>query len=161
MMKLKFDSNFCDLLRAFHSHGVKYLIIGGWAVSIHAQPRATKDLDIFVSADPVNVETVYQALAQFGAPLENMDKNQFLKPGTFFRIGAPPCQIEVFPEVPGIDFEVCWPHRVEVLLDTEDALFVNFISAEDLIAAKIATAREQDIADVQAIRRARQQKGRV
>jgi hypothetical protein len=25
---------------------VKYLIVGGYAVSFHAQPRATKDLDI-------------------------------------------------------------------------------------------------------------------
>ena len=27
-----------DLLSAFHAHGVKYLIVGGYAVSFHAQP---------------------------------------------------------------------------------------------------------------------------
>jgi hypothetical protein len=36
----------------------------------HAQPRATKDLDILVKADADNAKAVFAALAQFGAPLE-------------------------------------------------------------------------------------------
>ena len=87
-----------------------------------------------------------------------MDKTQFLEPGTFFRIGAPPCQIGVFPEIPGVQFEDCWANRVEVVLDADGALSANFISADDLILAKIASGREQDLADAQAIRMARQQK---
>jgi hypothetical protein len=157
-MKLKLDGNFCDLLSAFRACSVRYLIIGGWAVSIHAQPRATQDMDVFVSPDRVNIEAVYEALVRFGAPLKNMNKSQFLEPGTFFRIGAPPCQVDIFPEIPGVQFEACWPNRVEVLLDAESALSANVISAEDLIAAKTASGREQDLADAQAIRRAQQQK---
>ena len=159
-MRLKLDSNFCDLLRAFRDCGVRYLIIGGWAVSIHAQPRATKDMDIFVSPEPGNIEALYEALVRFGAPLKNMDKNRFLEPATFFRIGAPPCQVDIFPEIPGIEFETCWANRLEVPLDAQNSLSANFISAEDLIAAKTATGREQDIADVQAVRRAQQQKSK-
>jgi hypothetical protein len=33
------------LLSAFNAGRVKYLIVGGYAVSFHAQPRATKDPD--------------------------------------------------------------------------------------------------------------------
>src|ERR1700737_3703297 len=43
-----------DLLSAFHAHGVKYLIVGGYAVIFHAQPRFTKDIDLFIKADPAN-----------------------------------------------------------------------------------------------------------
>ena len=43
-----FTKDFKELLSAFNAHQVKYLIVGGYAVAIHAQPRATKDLDIFV-----------------------------------------------------------------------------------------------------------------
>jgi hypothetical protein len=157
-MKLKLDGNFCDLLSAFRACSVRYLIIGGWAVSIHAQPRATQDMDILVSPDRSNIEAVYEALMRFGAPLKNMSKSEFLEPGTFFRIGAPPCQVDIFPGIPGVQFEECWPNRVEVLLDAEGALSANFISAKDLIAAKTASGREQDLADAQAIRRAQQQK---
>jgi hypothetical protein len=40
-----------DLLSAFNAHGVRYLIVGGYAVIFHAQPRFTKDIDIFIKAD--------------------------------------------------------------------------------------------------------------
>ena len=155
-MKLKLDANFYDLLSAFRGCNVRYLM-GGWAVSIHAQPRATQDMDIFVVSESANIEAVYEALKGFGAPLDSINKEQFLEPGTFFRIGVPPCQIDIFPEIPGVKFEACWPNRLEVPLDRE-GLSANFISAEDLIAAKVASGREQDIADVQAIRRVQQTK---
>jgi hypothetical protein len=90
-----------------------------------------------------------------------MDLNQFLQPNTFFRIGAPPCQIDILPEIPGVQFEACWPNRVQVVLEAQNALFANVISAEDLIAAKIASGREQDLADAQAIRRAQRQKPKI
>jgi hypothetical protein len=115
-------------------------------------------MDIFVSPARGNIEAVYEALIRFGAPLKNMSKSQFLEPSTFFRIGVPPCQVDIFPEIPGVQFEACWPNRVEVLVDSERALSANVISAEDLIAAKTASGREQDLADAQAIRRAQQQK---
>ncbi|HET7259681.1 MAG TPA: DUF6036 family nucleotidyltransferase [Candidatus Acidoferrum sp.] len=156
-MKLKLDGNFCDLLSAFRACNVRYLIIGGWAVSIHAQPRATQDMDIFVSPDPSNIEAVYEALIRFGAPLKNMHKSQFLESDTFFRIGAPPCQMDIFPGIPGVQFEACWVNRVEVLLDAEIGLSANVISAQDLIASKLASGRAQDLADAQAIKRAQQQ----
>jgi len=157
-MKLKLDGNFCNLLSAFRACNVKYLIVGGWAVSIHAQPRATQDMDIFVSPERGNIEAVYEALIRFGAPLKNMDKDQFLEPGTFFRIGAPPCQVDIFPGIPGAQFDACWPNRVEVMLDAESSLSANIISAEDLIATKLASGRAQDLADVQAVRRAQQRR---
>ena len=34
-----------DLLSAFHAHGVRYLVVGGYAVIFNAQPRFTKDID--------------------------------------------------------------------------------------------------------------------
>ena len=154
-MRLKLDANFCDLLSAFRACKVRYLIIGGWAVSIHAQPRATQDMDIFVSSDQSNIESVYEALLRFGALLDNLAKSDFLKPGTFFRIGAPPCQVDIFPDVPGVRFEECWPKRVRVPLEAGSAYF---ISADELIAAKKASGREQDLADIQAIQRAQLQK---
>lgn len=57
--------DFKDLLSAFNAHGVKYLIVGGYAVSFHAQPRATKGLDLFIKADPAHARAVYAALMTF------------------------------------------------------------------------------------------------
>jgi hypothetical protein len=60
--------DFKELLFAFNAEQVRYLIVGGYAVSFHAQPRATKDLDILIGADAENSRAVYAALAKFGAP---------------------------------------------------------------------------------------------
>jgi hypothetical protein len=59
--------DFKDLLSSFNAHSVKYLIVGGHAVSLHAQPRATKDLDVFIKADSANAHATCAALASYGA----------------------------------------------------------------------------------------------
>jgi hypothetical protein len=53
-----------DLLSAFHAHGVRYLIVGGYAVIFHAQPRFTKDLDLFIKSDAANAQATYAALGR-------------------------------------------------------------------------------------------------
>ena len=53
-----FSPDFKELLSVFSEHRVKYLIVGGYAVAIHAQPRATKDLDLFVQSSPENAKAV-------------------------------------------------------------------------------------------------------
>jgi hypothetical protein len=44
-------SDFKELLSTLNAHRVKYLVVGAYAVSIYAQPRATKNLDIRLKAD--------------------------------------------------------------------------------------------------------------
>jgi hypothetical protein len=48
--------DFKELLSVLNAHRVKYLVVGAYAVSIHAQQRATKGLDILVKADPDNAK---------------------------------------------------------------------------------------------------------
>lgn len=51
-----------DPLSAFNAHGVKYLIVSGCAVIVHAQPRFTKEVDLFIKADPLNAQATFAAL---------------------------------------------------------------------------------------------------
>jgi hypothetical protein len=146
--------DFKELLSVLNEHHVKYLVVGAYAVSIHAQPRATKDLDILVKPDAENADAVYAALAKFGAPLEGLTAADFADPGPFFRMGGPPVGVDILTEIPGVDFEAAWPRRVEAVIDPTSGLKAYFISADDLIAAKLTTGRPQDIADVDAIRKA-------
>ena len=142
--------DFKDLLSAFNAANVRYLIVGGYAVSLHAQPRATKDLDILISSDAENSKAVYSALTKFGAPLEGVSAKDFTDPGNFFRMGTPPVMVDIMPRISGVEFDDAWQRRVEVALD--DALTVPFISRADLLAAKISAGRAQDLADVVALR---------
>ena len=143
-----------DILSAFHAHGVEYLIVGGYAVIFHAQPRYTKDLDFFIRADPANALATYAALAEFGAALQDIRPEEFAERGSFFRFGTDPRGFDILPEIPGLDFEAAWERRVEGVIDPESGLTAFFISAEDLVTAKLAAGRPQDLADVYAIRNA-------
>ena len=77
-----------ELLSVFNAHNVKYLVVGGHAVSFHAQPRATKDLDLFIQADPVNAKATYDALKAFGAPLSGISIEDFRIPEDLFDLGG-------------------------------------------------------------------------
>jgi hypothetical protein len=139
-----------------NAHSVKYLVVGGWAVAFHAQPRATKDLDLLVRPDLANAAALYQALAAFGAPLEGLAPADFATPGSFFRMGNPPVMVAILPEIDGVDFDTAWARRVEAPLEADGAVIAPFISGGDLITAKIASGRSQDLADVAALRKARE-----
>jgi hypothetical protein len=144
--------DFKELLSLFNGHKVKYLVVGGYAVSFHAQPRATKDLDIFIKADVANAAAVYAALAKFGAPLDELTPEDFIEPGKFYRIGRPPIMVDILPEISGVDFDTAWGTRIEAEIDT--GLQVPFIDADSLISAKLASGRPEDLADVAVLRRA-------
>ena len=147
-------SDYRDLLSILNAHRVKYLVIGAYAVAIHAQPRATKDLDILVKADRENAAAVFAALAEFGAPLQGLTAADFAQPGPFFRIGREPVGVDILTAIPGVEFDAAWPRRIEDVFDEETNLRANFISREDLLTAKRAAGRRQDLADVEAIEKA-------
>lgn len=50
------------LCRALNDAGARYVLIGGFAVLAHGAGRFTKDIDLLVDDDPVNVALVKQAL---------------------------------------------------------------------------------------------------
>jgi hypothetical protein len=128
--------------------------VGAYAVTFHAQPRFTKDIDLFIKADLANAQAVYAALAEFGAPLQGIRPEDFAERDSFFRFGREPSGFDILPDIPGVDFDAAWERRVEGVIDTTSGLKANFISADDLIAAKLAAGRAQDIADADAIRKA-------
>jgi hypothetical protein len=145
--------DFEELLATLNAHKVQYLVVGGYAVSFHAQPRATKDLDLLVKPDLANATALYRALAEFGAPLEGLAPADFAKPGSFFRTGTPLLMVDILPEIDGMEFEGVWSRRVEAPIDARSSVIAPFISRDDLIMAKLVAAREQDLADVAAIRK--------
>jgi predicted nucleotidyltransferase len=151
-----FPPDFKELLSDLNSQNARYLIIGGYAVGVHSQPRATKDLDIFIRPDPENAKAVYAALAKFGAPLQGVTPEDLIDKGSFFRMGHAPLMVDVLANISGVDFESAWNSRIEIEIDP--GLKVPVISSEDLIKAKLAAGRDQDILDVKAVREAQKQR---
>ena len=138
------NSDFSDLLNLFNDKNVKYLIIGGYAIIQYAEPRYTKDLDLWISTDTSNAASVYDALRAFGAPLAGLTVKDFSEEGYFYQMGVPPVRVDILMGIPGLDFDHAWERRVEFDFD---GLHVMFISKQDLIASKRASGRPQDLID--------------
>lgn len=69
-------------------------------------------------------------------------------------MGREPFAVDILPAIAGVEFDSAWDHRVENVIDPESGLKAYFTSRNDLIAAKRASGRPQDLADVEAIRKA-------
>lgn len=139
------NSDFSDLLKIFNDNNVEYLVIGGYAFMQYAEPRFTKDLDLWVSTNKDNAAAVFESLKEFGAPLASMTVEDFAEEGYFYQMGVPPVRVDILMGIPGIKFEDAWERKQEFSFDD---LVVNFISREDLITAKRASGRPQDLLDV-------------
>jgi hypothetical protein len=113
-------------------------------------------MDLFIKADPENARAIHAALAEFGAPLQGVRPEDLIDRNSFFRFGREPKGFDILPAIRGVDFDAAWERRVVTVVDTATGLRANFISAEDLIASKLASGRPQDLADSDAIRKARE-----
>jgi len=90
---MKISSDYKDLLSIFNAAGVRSLIVGGYAVMIHTEPRFTKDLDLRVDRSSANAQALFKALAQFGAPLKGLLPADFTEPDVFYQIGMEPVRM--------------------------------------------------------------------
>ncbi len=145
---MNLHTDFVDLLAAFAEHEARYLLIGGYAVGFHAQPRATKDMDLLVDGGPENMVRIHDALATFGAPIHVLEATKTAGPEDILFLGRPPVRVDILQEIPGVSFAKSYERRVEV---TVRGITVPIIGKQDLIAAKRASGRLQDLADVQAL----------
>jgi predicted nucleotidyltransferase len=146
--------DFEEFIGALNARRVRYLIIGAHAVAFHARPRATKDLDIFVDPTPANAKRLRAALHDFfgGAPPGYADSD-VLDRDAILQLGVAPVRIDILSSVDGIpSFASAWRRRVEGQFGAAKA---HYLSLDDLVLAKTAAGREQDLADLVSLRRAR------
>ena len=140
------NEDFLDLLSALLDADVRFMVVGAYAVGVHARPRATKDLDVWVEASVENSQKLIRALKLFGAPLGDLSDDDLARPGTGFMMGIPPRRIDILTQISGVTFEEAWVNRFIAAVGPK--LRCPFIGLADLIRNKRAAAREQDLVDV-------------
>jgi hypothetical protein len=70
--------------------------------------RFTKDMDLFIKADPENARATHAALAEFGALLQGIRPEDLIDRNSFFRFGREPRGFDILPAIPGVDFDAAW-----------------------------------------------------
>ena len=134
------------MLQCLSDEGVKFLVVGAYALAVHGYPRATKDIDFFVWANPENARSLLRALDRYGAALEDLSATDFASEGTVFQIGVGPRRIDIVTRIDGVKFEDAYARRVTV---QREGMEFPVISRDDLITNKRASGRAQDLADVE------------
>lgn len=147
---MKINSDFKDLLQSLSAAGVRYLIVGGYAVMVYTEPRYTKDLDLWIEPVESNARKLFVALAQFGAPTGDIRPGDFTEPDVFFQIGVEPVRIDIMTSVPGLDFVPAWERKVIVDFGGESA---PVLCREDVLRSKIAAGRTRDRRDARKLSR--------
>ena len=152
MGSMSIDTNFEELLSLFTARGVRFLVVGGYAVGSHATFRATKDLDLWSEPTPDNAKRTWRALAEFGMPLGKITPADLEQPGPWLTFGIAPTRVDILTAVDGLVFADAWERRVTRTFGRTTA---PVLSIDDLIANKRRVGRKQDLADVENLERRR------
>lgn len=150
---MQFPRDLVAMLSAFEKGAVRYLVIGGHAVGLHARPRSTKDLDLWLDAARANIGRACDALATFGVPGSILEALRSAKPDEIVWMGRAPARVDFLLSIPGVEFAPAWRRRVEIEVD---GVSIPVIGRDDLLANKRAVGRPQDARDVRAIERSAQ-----
>jgi len=146
---------FRDLLSSFNAQGLRYLLVGGWAVSRHGYVRYTHDIDLWIAVSSENADRLIAAMMAFCnvAP----SKKWIVEERKTIEFGKPPLMVHIICDIAGVKFDACYANRIE---DQWDGIDVPVIALRDLLKNKRAAGRLKDLADVDALEKRHKLKGK-
>jgi len=144
------NEDYKEMLQLLLEEQVDFMIVGAYALGTHGYPRATGDIDIWVKPNNINSKKIYKALAQFGAPLGQIQTDEFSTEGIIFQIGVIPRRIDIITKIDGVTYEEADEDKIIVAIE---GLKIPVISLEKLIRNKMATGREKDELDIKTLRK--------
>jgi predicted nucleotidyltransferase len=144
------NEDYKEMLQLLLEEQVDFIIVGAYALGAHGYPRATGDIDIWVKPNNTNSRKLYKALARFGAPLEQIEIDDFSMEGIIFQIGLIPRRIDIITKIDGVTYEEADEDKITVEVE---GLMLPVISLEKLIKNKMATGREKDELDIKTLKK--------
>jgi hypothetical protein len=143
---MRLQKDLREFIGLLNSHGVEYLLVGGYALAFHGAPRYTGAIDVFVRRTEENAARIERAIQAFGFASMGLGAGDFARPDAIVQLGQPPNRIDLLTSITGVGFEEAWAGRAAGDLD---GLPVHFIGREAFLKNKRATGRTQDRADLE------------
>src|SRR5579872_3932818 len=128
---MKLPPDFRDLLAEFAREGVEHAVIGGYAFAYHAEPRATKDLDLLIGGSAENLARAARALARYGAPANVVQAVRTLAEDQVAYFGEAPLRVDILRSLDGVEPASVLGNAVSA---TWDGVGVRVIALDVLIA---------------------------
>lgn len=151
------------LFEALVAAEIRFIVIGGFAVSAHGYLRGTKDLDIVPDPDPENLRRLAAALSRLNAKVmgvEDFSKEEVVQPdvaglalGGNFVLTTNYGRLDILQLVsPDFEYQDLDATAIE---DEVLGHRVRFCGYEDLVEMKQAAGRLEDELDLKRLRAAR------
>jgi hypothetical protein len=141
--------DFEEFFRLLNEHNVKYLVVGGYAFAVHAYPRFTNDLDIWIDKDVENAENILQVLKDFGFQELEITNEDLTNPDRIIQLGYPPLRIDLLTDIDGVNFSTAWENKDSSNYGKQK---INLISRELFIQNKSASGRQKDKEDLEKLK---------
>ena len=151
-----FSPDIGEFIALLHKHLVHYVVVGGEAVIFHGHARLTGDVDFFFDPDSANADRLFAALTEFwdGEVPGVHGSEELMHPGLILQFGIPPNRIDLINDVDNVAFADAWATRVQAVLVTPSGdVPMFYMSVEQLVKNKEATARPKDLDDLTYLRR--------
>jgi predicted nucleotidyltransferase len=139
-----------ELCLFLNSTGIEYMLVGGLAVGIWSEPRATVDIDFLVSFKTDDFEILRQRLKE-------SDRFAFIhdRPKIFGKISFLRATLKSNTDI-SVDFLFADDDFKKRALEKKETIqvadfSVNIVTPEDLIILKLLSYREQDKLDAKKI----------
>ena len=145
---MNLEKDFLDFVGLLNSHKVDYMVVGGYALAFHGEPRTTGDMDIWIDCTQANAEKMVTVMNKFGMGSLGFKAADFSEPGIINQIGQPPLRIDILNEIDGVQFADAVKGKQ---LFKSGKLEIPFIGKDDFIRNKKATGRKKDLQDVKKI----------
>ena len=139
------NEDYKEMLQILLEEQVDFMIVGAYALGAHGFPRATGDMDIWVKPNEKNSGKLHKALARFGAPIEQIEVDDFSVEGIIFQIGVIPRRIDIITKIDGVAYGEADEDKITIEIE---GLKIPIISLENLIKNKMSTGRKKDEVDV-------------
>lgn len=146
------ERTFEKFLAHLIDHDIRFILVGGLAVSLNGYVRLTEDVDILVDISEQNLKKLISALGTYGeghgGKMELADFDD--SPGALRVIEkTEACQIDIFTQISGLSYNDLAGEAEGFELDKK---VFHYASKAQLIQIKEGSIRDKDKLDVSALR---------
>jgi len=115
-----------EFFRLLAAHEVDFMLVGAYAIAVHAFPRNTSDIDFWIRRSEENARRVLDALDEFGFGGLGLNIADLLDPNAVIQLGVEPNRIDLRTSLTGLDFDECVTRSVPAVYEGVPVKVIGF-----------------------------------
>lgn len=149
------EEEILELWRLLEKNKVLYIMVGGFATTLHGFNRNTADIDLWIKDTKENRQSLRKVLNELDiGDFESIESTQFVPGFTSINLNSG-FELDLMTDLNGlaqIKFDECYSIAPVALIENVQ---VKFLHINQLIEAKKASGRPKDLLDVEELEKIR------